>query len=128
MNERRRDEINARLCVRYSISHDYQNDGTRYLRQLEASVTSLRQLYKSIPIIVFSYGPLPESTELSLSNLGVHRIRKEPYELRLTRLVAPSIARVLSAYPCPHRFLDLDHPSMGGSGHVLQVDCDTVFF
>lgn len=120
--------MNHTVCVRYSISTGNARDGVRYLRQLEASIRSLRELDRTLPIVVFSYGTMPEEMEVQLRTLQVQRVRKETYETRLTRLVAPALARVLAVYPPLQKYLDLNHPSMRGYAHILQADCDTLFF
>src|ERR1700733_12207035 len=112
--------------VCYSVYLQSSERRPLLLRQIVASVESLRTHNKSVPVHVFSYGSAPELAKvLAPYDVTIHN--QGSYQERLASIF-PRGAPVLSRYPLLHRFLNFQEISALDPGQVLLLDADTIFF
>lgn len=115
-----------RRVVCYSLLFPADHDRSDLLRQLEASVTSLRSHNRRIPVVVFLHGSSSDRLECLAARLDFVVHKQGSYEKHLAA-VLPRGWKVLRQYPVLHKFMNFD--SIGGIGvdQALLLDCDTIF-
>lgn len=116
----------ARL-VYYSLALSRDEPRPDLIRQLDASVGTLRIHNHDISVALFLHGPMaPDLAAVCQAhNIMVHD--QGPYEHRLAAFCPigwPALAR----YPLLHKFLNFRQLAAAGASQILYCDCDTVFF
>lgn len=96
------------------------------LRQILASIKSLRTHNKSVWVHVFVYGEEPELARI-LAPYDVTIHNQGSYEDRLDRSLRHG-AEVFCRYPVLHKLLNFAEIDALAPDQVLLVDCDTMFF
>lgn len=95
--------------------------------QLQLSLSSLRASNASIPVVLFSHGPLaPEIAELC-SRFGVMVSYQGDYRDRLGAL-SPRSGGAMARYPVLHKSLNFTELAAANARQVLCCDLDTIFF
>jgi hypothetical protein len=113
--------------VYYSLAASRANPRPDLVWQIESSIRSLRTYNRTVPVIVFTYGDVPEDLAPALGPLDVIIHYQGSYEARLAGL-APRAWPVLSQYPILHKFLNFREIDAYNPEQVLYLDCDTLFF
>ena len=120
--------VSEKQVVYYSIAlwPESPEFASRYCSQLCASVSSLRQFNREIPIFVFVYGPMAEQYASDLVESDAIIKQMGPYEKALQQ-VAPATWTVLATYPVLHRWMVFDILEELNPRQILYLDCDTFF-
>ncbi len=113
--------------VYYSLSASRVSPRPDLVWQIELSVRSLRAYNRTVPVIVFTYGDVPEELAPALAPYGVSFCHKGSYQAALARL-SPHGWQILSQYPLLHKFLNFPEIAAQEPDQVLFLDCDTLFF
>jgi hypothetical protein len=112
--------------VCYSLLLENPQRRPLLIRQIVASIKSLRVYNKSVPIHLFHYSELPELTRiLAPYNVTVHN--QGSYETRIAQN-CPNGWQILSRYPLLHKLFNFKEISALAPDQVLLIDCDTLFF
>lgn len=112
--------------VSYSLACD-ERRRDEHACQFELSVASLRASNVSIPVVLFSHGPLaPEIAELC-SRFGVMVSYQGAYSDRLAAL-SPRSGDAMARYPVLHKNLNFAELAAASTQQVLCCDLDTIFF
>jgi len=110
----------------YSVVLQNSARRPKLLRQIVASVRSLRAHNRSAPVHIFAYCDVAELGEVkSLPDVTVHD--RGSYEERLAHSFGPG-RQVLTGYPLLHKALNFDQIRRMSPRRVLLLDCDTFFF
>jgi hypothetical protein len=97
------------------------------LRQLLASVQTLRQYDERMPVVVFAYDDAQTAIEPMLAPYDVRVVPRGSYEERVKQL-CPQGWTFLSKYPVLHKSFNFDAVAAMQPRQVLLLDCDTLFF
>src|SRR5918995_6755422 len=112
--------------VSYSLACD-ERRRDEHACQFELSISSLRASNPSIPVALFSHGPLaPEIAQLC-SRFGVMVSYQGLYGDRLAAL-SPRSGDAMARYPVLHKNLNFAELAAAGVRQVLCCDLDTIFF
>lgn len=112
--------------VCYSLLQSDVNPPQDLVRQLVASVSSLRAYNRAVAVRVFTYGNVP-GLYSTLAPYEVVIQEQGSYQHRLAEWF-PCAAQVLQHYPVLHRVLNFPDIERLAPLQVLLLDCDTVFF
>jgi hypothetical protein len=112
--------------VHYSLSLPREDPRPDLLRQFGASVRTLREHNRDIPVALFLHGAMPAELAAICSEHDVLVHDQGPYEHRLAAL-CPVGWPALVPYPLLHKFLNMRELAATGASQVLCCDCDTVF-
>lgn len=110
--------------VYYSISI---GEDERVQRQWLASIASLREYNKSIPVSLVLYNKIPEFLVRAADRFGVEICYAGSY-VDAIALFCPRWAEPLSCYPTPHKLFSILCLAVQDISQLLYVDCDTFFF
>lgn len=111
--------------VSYSLMAD-ERRRSEHAFQFELSVSSLRASNRSIPVVLFTHGPLaPEIAQLC-SRFEVMVADQGAYADRLAAL-SPQGGPAMVRYPVLHKHLNFAELAAAGARQVLCCDLDTLF-
>lgn len=113
--------------VHYSLSLPHDDPRPDLIGQFEASVRTLREHNRDIPVALFVHGGMPPELAAACGEHDVMVHDQGPYANRLAAL-CPAGWPALARYPLLHKFLNLREVAAVGASQVLCCDCDTVFF
>jgi hypothetical protein len=97
------------------------------MRQLAASVQTLRWHNAAIPVVLFVHGDMTDELAAICSEYDVIVHDQGSYEQRLARH-CPRGWSSLASYPLLHKYLNFRELATLEPKQVLCCDCDTVFF
>ena len=112
--------------VCYSLLLPSDQDRSDLLWQLDASIASLRDHNRDIPVVVFSYGAVAPELALTAERHGVLIYDQGSYDDRLSAAL-PHGWQILRHYPVLHKFMNFDVLGSLGVDRALFLDCDTIF-
>jgi len=112
--------------VSYSLSVPDSGISAGILRQLEISWTTLRQFNRTLPVVLFMHGQVPEPVARLSRSLDIMVDEGPTYRERLAAS-CPVGAEALGTYPTLHKFLNFARIGGSGARQVLCCDCDTIF-
>lgn len=112
--------------VHYSLSLPREHPRPDLLWQFGASVRTLREHNRDIPVVLFVHGAMPAELGAICGEHDVMVHDQGPYEQRLAAL-CPGGWPALAPYPLLHKFLNMRELAATGASQVLCCDCDTVF-
>jgi hypothetical protein len=113
--------------VHYSLSLPHDDPRPDLLWQFGASVCTLREHNRDIPVVLFLHGAMAPELAAICGEHDVMVHDQGPYERRLAAL-CPTGWPALVRYPLLHKFLNLRELAATGAAQVLCCDCDTIFF
>lgn len=103
-----------------------QDDTLLQIRQLEASIQSIRQFNNDIPIYLLSFGVPQTIFTINLRHCAVQIVPQPCYGDALSAYCSDRSAAI-ELYRVHHKWLALQQFRNCGENSLLYVDCDTVF-